>query len=674
MKTLLKIFLALLFVLSFKAQNLIDGAESVAYHAETNSYFVSSLMNNRVIKIDSDQNYSIFVDNIIAFGNCIKGDTLFLSSGNEVVGINVFTAEIIFTVAVEGAQQFDGITYDNNNNLYVVETRSNKLVKINITDKSYSYFVESGLEQATQDVYYDSFNDRIIVCAYGLNSSVLSVDPHTAEVTKLIETGGRFDGVTIDNNGFIYLATHLNGGQVQLYFNDFSNEPFIIYQGIDEPAGLDFNIENNTIAVPSFVGDNVIFIQLPEKYFYPSFNVDLKTGNAPLTVQFSDNSKTNIDNVNYEWDFDNDGVVDSELKSPEFTFESKGAYSVKVDYESSEGNYSVVKDSLIIVFAGESSILFKKKSSKAVIKSSEELNLGNEFTVEAYIYPEEYPSFPIGKTIIDKTYFRMYLTGNVLGLLGDRSLLVSVTLSDEKTLTLSAPSDAIQLSKWQHTAVSFNSSENSAKLYINGIEIDPILVGAGTIETGLKNNTENDIVVGNNLLGETNFSGKIDEIRFWNKSLNSSEINENLLNRLNGDEENLAGYWDVNEGNGSILFDKTSNENNGLLEELVYREGVNFDEVVSVKNETVNTLPSSFLLEQNYPNPFNPSTTIEYTIPTKVGDANFASPTNVTLRVYDILGNEVATLVNENKEPGNYRVNFDASSLSSGIYLYRNKY
>jgi len=651
MKTLSKIFLALLFVLSFKAQNLIDGAESVAYHAETNSYFVSSLMNNRVIKIDSDQNYSVFVDNIIAFGNCIKGDTLFLSSGNEVVGIDVYTAEIIFTVAVEGAQQFDGITYDNNNNLYVVETRSNKLVKINITEKSYSYFVESGLEQATQDVYYDSFNDRIIVCAYGLNSSILSVDPNTAEVTKLIETGGRFDGVTIDNNGFIYLATHLNGGQVQLYFNDFSNEPFIIYQGIDEPAGLDFNKENNTIAVPSFVGDNVIFIQLPEKYFYPSFNVDLKTGNAPLTVQFSDNSKTNIDNVNYKWDFDNDGVVDSELKSPEFTFESKGTYSVKVDYESSEGNYSVVKDSLIIVFDGESSILFNKKNSKAVIKSSEELNLGNEFTVEAYIYPEEYPSFPIGKTIIDKTYFRMYITGNVLGLLGDRSLLVSVTLSDEKTLTLSAPSDAIQLNKWQHTAVSFNSAENSAKLYINGIEIDPILVGAGTIETGLKNNTENDIVIGNNLLGETTFSGKIDEVRFWNKSLNSSQINENLLNRLNGDEENLAGYWDMNEGSGSILFDKTSNENNGLLEELVYREGVNFDEVVSVENETVNTLPSNFLLEQNYPNPFNPSTSIEYSIPAvETGHAS-SLQTNVILKVYDILGNEVATLVNENKEP-----------------------
>ena len=60
MKTLLKIFLALLFVLSFKAQNLIDGAESVAYHAETNSYFVSSLM--RLIRREYLENGS-FINN-----------------------------------------------------------------------------------------------------------------------------------------------------------------------------------------------------------------------------------------------------------------------------------------------------------------------------------------------------------------------------------------------------------------------------------------------------------------------------------------------------------------------------------------------------------------------------------------------------------------------------------
>ena len=87
---------------------------------------------------------------------------------------------------------------------------------------------------------------------------------------------------------------------------------------------------------------------------------------------------------------------------------------------------------------------------------------------------------------------------------------------------------------------------------------------------------------------------------------------------------------------------------------------------VSVENETQ---PSKFELSQNYPNPFNPSTTIKYSIPA-VGDANFASPTNVRLTVYDALGREVATLVNQKQAPGNYSVQFNANNLPSGIYFY----
>ncbi len=81
--------------------------------------------------------------------------------------------------------------------------------------------------------------------------------------------------------------------------------------------------------------------------------------------------------------------------------------------------------------------------------------------------------------------------------------------------------------------------------------------------------------------------------------------------------------------------------------------------------------PSQFILEQNYPNPFNPSTKIRYTIP--YTDANSTAP--VKLKVYDMLGNELAILVDEDKEPGIYEVEFSAingvSNLASGIYIYR---
>ena len=92
-----------------------------------------------------------------------------------------------------------------------------------------------------------------------------------------------------------------------------------------------------------------------------------------------------------------------------------------------------------------------------------------------------------------------------------------------------------------------------------------------------------------------------------------------------------------------------------------------FTDIVGVEDEITST-PSQFKLNQNYPNPFNPSTTIEYSIPNVVPDFNLS---NVTLKVYDVLGKEVATLVNETQSAGNYRVTFDASSLPSGVYFYR---
>ncbi len=73
-------------------------------------------------------------------------------------------------------------------------------------------------------------------------------------------------------------------------------------------------------------------------------------------------------------------------------------------------------------------------------------------------------------------------------------------------------------------------------------------------------------------------------------------------------------------------------------------------------------IPNFYALQQNYPNPFNPATKISYALP-KTG--------NVTLKVYDILGREVATLVNEVKQAGIYTVDFNASNLASGVYFYR---
>lgn len=119
--------------------------------------------------------------------------------------------------------------------------------------------------------------------------------------------------------------------------------------------------------------------------------------------------------------------------------------------------------------------------------------------------------------------------------------------------------------------------------------------------------------------------------------------------------------WITNNGG---LFEAdldTSSSTSGVVP-LHSASMTQFVEVTNVKNENVHQTPLNFQLNQNYPNPFNPQTIISYQLPVSG---------NVTLKVYDVLGREVAMLVNEYLEAGRHKVTFKAGNLSSGVYIYR---
>jgi len=124
-------------------------------------------------------------------------------------------------------------------------------------------------------------------------------------------------------------------------------------------------------------------------------------------------------------------------------------------------------------------------------------------------------------------------------------------------------------------------------------------------------------------------------------------------------------FWEIAKGFTLALFQRAS----WRLTCVIYTEWINASGATSLAN-IKNNLPSGFNLLQNYPNPFNPSTKIRYSIP-QVETRHASSLQIVTLRVYDILGNEIATLVNEEKNAGSYEISWNAEHIPSGIYFYR---
>ena len=109
-------------------------------------------------------------------------------------------------------------------------------------------------------------------------------------------------------------------------------------------------------------------------------------------------------------------------------------------------------------------------------------------------------------------------------------------------------------------------------------------------------------------------------------------------------------------GNGNPTYDQWNFGENFTVHVI--------DEPVNVEKE--NLLPEGFVLYQNYPNPFNPSTKIRFVIASEAKQSQL-----VTLKIYDVLGKEVATLINEERLAGEYEVEFNAADLASGIYLYK---
>lgn len=664
----IKLFTAFLFATVFSnvnAQTLISGAESVSFDTLNNRYLVSSLNTNKIISIDEEGNQSIFKESIQAFGNCIKDNIFYVSGGTHVRGVDVTTAEIIMDVNIPGTQQLDGVTTDDDGNLYVVETIRNWIYKINLFDNTVTQFASAGAGNFPQDIIYDKFNNRLLLVFWHSNSSILSIDLETATVDTAVATEtGFFDGITIDNEGNVYVASHDGEGKIIMYNNDFTNPPAVISEGYDEPAGLDVNLRDNILAIPSFAGNRVDFIKLPAQYITSEVSSSEPRGHVPHKVSFNASAASSKPISSWEWDFDSDGNIDSYDEDPDWEYNGAGTFTVTLQVYADTLVDEVILKDYVQAFNGESAIEFNGNGGSLIIDAVPELALYNVWTFSSWIKPLEF-----GRNILFyKNALQIYTNNNKSSSLNANSLVVRIYKEEGGYETLSTPDSSLITNEWHHVAVSYDYNAKRVGVYINGEQVIFAEADSNIFSSVIKNNDGDNIIIGNNLFGIRNFDGVIDNVELWMTYMNAGEIKDLMQSKRAGNEDGLAGFWSMDEGSGTQIVDETSNGNIGILTDGLFTHGVDINLYTDVNsdNSRISNIVNGFSLYQNYPNPFNPETTIMFTL---------EKPSHIILNVFNSTGELVKSILSGNIGAGTHRSIWDGTSdngnkVVSGIYFY----
>ncbi len=247
--------------------NPYNHPECCVFDYDQNRWFISNTGGvddpGSIVEIDENGNQNYWKTNLVdPLGMCIGDGILYLSEANDgVYGYDLISGEEEFYQAFSPIGNMDGMTYDGNGHLFVVDT-GGKIYKIYLSSQQVTVFVSSGLTSWTQDIVFDEANNRLLAIGYAVNAPIQAISLEDSSITNYPTNYSYYDGITIDQFGNVYLASHQSPGRIVRYFNGLNGDYDIISTGHNEPAGLHYNTLTNILAVPNFGGSTVDFIQL----------------------------------------------------------------------------------------------------------------------------------------------------------------------------------------------------------------------------------------------------------------------------------------------------------------------------------------------------------------------------------------------------------------------------
>jgi PKD repeat protein len=391
-----------------------------------------------------------------------------------------------------------------------------------------------------------------------------------------------------------------------------------------------------------------------------AFQVEEDLGAPPFTVNFSDFSTgtdtTNI--ISWEWDFDNDGNVDSQDSEPSWIFNDEQSYTVSLTVSDGQQQHTRTIANFITVLGATSNIL--------VVNG---IDYGTYTTEMENFYNS---SACFGDHQVD-----------VWDLFGDQGFDYSANSNIQQINQLSRTIPSSILNLYQKVIWIGNSYGGDDAFY-NPSQVLNYVGQGGSFLLATREGAEFFSVDLRDYCGITSMSGLSDLTQLI-------ALDNNLVNMAVTQAHSRVQFAFLDAGSEAIpIFDAdTSNSwiagfriqknNDGAF---IYIAGrpyrldnaasfQNYNYIidnwmnyipVGVENENTSEIISEFHLYQNYPNPFNPSTRITYSIP---------NSSLVTLKIYDVLGKEIEVLVDEYQSANTYSVIFNANELSTGIYFYK---
>ena len=286
------------------------------------------------------------------------------------------------------------------------------------------------------------------------------------------------------------------------------------------------------------------------RHIRAEFTADTTVGYSPLEVEFTDESEGPISA--WEWDFDNDGMIDSYEQNPTYTFNDTGSYSVSLTViDSNDYNDTEVKEDYINVI-GKVNYSLGFNGSDSYVGLSEPLSIFST-------------SFTVGMW----AYFNDDSRGI---LIGDYNISEGINVNFEKSAekrlrlywngspNIYTPENVFELNEWQYLTFVRNKDTEEVEFYVNG---DLVHTYDETLSD--KTATIPHRIGRDSRSGSTALNGFLDEINIWNQPLSQIEIQNAMNNGLNGNESGLVNYWKFDHGYGDITYDSTSTENNGTI-------------------------------------------------------------------------------------------------------------